>query len=369
MLLGAAARLPYGMGAVGLLVVGRFQDLSTATSAGLASLFTLGLALATPVWGGIADRRGIRRVLLLCIGFDVAGTVAIALDKGAGPSLVGAALVGVGTPPLAATMRATWNRLLPPGVPQERAAALESALAEGVHIVGRLVVALLAELHAELIMPVACGLLLVAGLPLAMDRRLRPSAYGLSTVTVREVIVRSRAILFLTVIITIAHGAVATAVVLGAGTGSPFAGPLFMACWGLGSAFGGLALATRGAVSAQTLITRGLATFGALTAVSVPVFGRDPVTSVLLSLLLGAPLSPMFAGLYRVAANAATRGRETQTLSLISSMVVIGFSVGSSLAGLVGSFWSPREGGFTVAAVSTLAALLISLSFSRPAEM
>lgn len=103
--------------------------------------FSVGVTIAAPLRGRLIDRRGSRRALPAMVTLSAAALVCIAVVASSAPSWVLAALAaasGAATPPLVASMRLEWQRLLGAGDARlAQAYALESALQTAVFVVGR----------------------------------------------------------------------------------------------------------------------------------------------------------------------------------------------------------------------------------------
>lgn len=224
------ARLPYGMGAVGLLSTGVARGYPPSQTGVLAALYTTALALSTPLWGRVADRSGLRRVLFVCAALNVAGTYSATADRRFATTAAGALLIGCGSPPVSAAMRVAWNRLLKDSAARRRAATMESVLAEGVHVVGRLVVAGAGALGAATVLPLQAGLLVVGGLVLAANPRIREARTSTAiTGGFLDTLRRGRHMFAVTLLMCTGHGGAATAIVMSAPGRTAAAGALLLA--------------------------------------------------------------------------------------------------------------------------------------------
>ena len=381
--LSIVARLPIGMGAVGLLALGQERNYDTSHTTLLVTAFTVALAVTQPAWGRAVDRRGLPLVLRTAIVVHLSGCLIILLTDtvGEGPFTVlltacGAGLLGAGIPPVGAAMRATWNRLLSDDLARGRARVAESVIAEGVHILGRLVVAALSLISIAALLPLQAALLTVGALSLARDQRIAgtgPTALGSRTLLALRA---AAPLLLLVLVATTAHGCVATVLVLGADGGTTAVGAVLFSAWSLGSLLGGLALLrVGGGQTSPALVPIGLLVFAASLPLLLPALataGDGPVALLLSSsavVLLGLPLAPTFTGLYLLAERVAPVGRETETNALLNSTVLIAFGGGSALTGaLVGARlpgwgrdgWSIAEAGVWPALACTLTALALA---------
>lgn len=365
---GFIARLPYGIAAVGLLAAGTQRGFSPGITGLLPTAFTLALALATPWWGRRADRHGLRQMLLPCALITAVGSVVAAFATRPANALIGAALIGMGCPPIGAMMRAVWTHLLPDGDSQRRAQAWESIASEGVHIIGRVLTAGVSMLSARLSLLLLGAFGLIGSALLMGD----PHTAGVRPATARprlNVLTGSRArrvLLLTTLLMCCGHGAAASALV--GTTRGASAGAALMALWGVGSAIGTafyLRSDPTNSTPART-IRRCLAVFAVLcplTAMALPSYWALAATAVF---VLGLPISPTVTGLYLTAATVAAPGQETETNAFLSSAVVIGFGIGTATAGFVDASTGRVTVGLTAATVFTVAALLVHLLSPHP---
>ncbi len=112
------ARLPQGMVSVTLLLVASRHATPGAAGAAVGG-YSLGQALTAALRGRLADRRGLRAVVPVCLAGHLTALTALAVAvahhaPGAVPAAAAAA--GLLTPPLSPAMRALWARRTPPGL-------------------------------------------------------------------------------------------------------------------------------------------------------------------------------------------------------------------------------------------------------------
>ncbi|SCL70108.1 Predicted arabinose efflux permease, MFS family [Micromonospora citrea] len=134
-------RLPTASGPLALLLFAR-QSLSLTTAGLLVAAYTAGMAVGTPLLARAVDRWRQPPVLWGSAVLSGLGFGAVALSGGhlAG-AMVGAAVAGLGTPPLEACLRTLWPGMLPPtAVPT--AYTLDIAVQEVIFVVGPLVTVL-----------------------------------------------------------------------------------------------------------------------------------------------------------------------------------------------------------------------------------
>jgi predicted MFS family arabinose efflux permease len=142
----AAARLAIGAYALPLLLAVQQATDSFATAGLAAGGFSAGVALAAPLRGRLVDRRGSRVALpaMALVSAAALGLVAILAETSPAAVLVAAsAVAGAATPPLVASMRLEWQRLLgAPGDDRLAAAyAFDPGLQTALFVVGPLLAA------------------------------------------------------------------------------------------------------------------------------------------------------------------------------------------------------------------------------------
>lgn len=131
-------RLPLAAAPLALLLFAR-QSVSLAVSGIVVAVFTAGMAVSAPVLARSVDRWRQPPVLYGSASLSSVGYLVAALSAGR-PALLltGAALAGIGTPPLEACLRALWPNLVSPGE-VTAAYALDIALQEVIFVAGPLV--------------------------------------------------------------------------------------------------------------------------------------------------------------------------------------------------------------------------------------
>ncbi len=140
------ARLPVSMVPIGMVVMVAQVRGSYALAGMVTAAFTVGAAAGTPLWGAWTDRWGQLRVVLpACLG-SAAALVVFTL---AVPSAVlaiwlvlGAAVVGLWRPPVAAAMRACWREVARGPAELHAAYCLEAVVGEVVFITGPMLISL-----------------------------------------------------------------------------------------------------------------------------------------------------------------------------------------------------------------------------------
>jgi MFS family permease len=291
--------------------------------------------------GRLADRRG-RTQVILVLGVAttvlLAGeTVAIMANAPVAVLAAGAALQGATIPPISASMRALWGRLVAPDR-VESAYAFDAIQLELVFIVGPLIAAGIATALTPAVSLFLCaGLYLSAsvGFATAPAARAAPSEEA-SAPRTRAGALGSpgiRTLAGLGVLTAVSYGAVEVA--LPAFTESEgsraAAGPLFTV-WALGSLLGGLwygSVGWRAPLERRLLVLVG---FLALAAAPLAFAGSITVMAVLL-LLTGLAIAPMATTEFALIERLAPAGMSTEAYSWQIVAGAVGFGFGAAISG------------------------------------
>ncbi|MCW2981868.1 MAG: hypothetical protein JWO14_3595 [Solirubrobacterales bacterium] len=135
------ARMPIGMGAVGLILFIHGETGSFGSAGVVTGAFTIGIGITGPLLARQIDRRGSGPVIIPASLLSAAGLVAVVLlgRAGAGtvPLVIAAALGGCGTPPVGGVLRRHWAELVEPSELQT-AYALDAVMVELIFVSGPL---------------------------------------------------------------------------------------------------------------------------------------------------------------------------------------------------------------------------------------
>ncbi|HJZ36532.1 MAG TPA: MFS transporter [Solirubrobacterales bacterium] len=135
------ARMPIGMGAVGLILFIHGETGSFGSAGVVTGAFTIGIGITGPLLARQIDRRGSGPVIIPASLLSAAGLIAVVLlgRAGAGtvPLVIAAALGGCGTPPVGGVLRRHWAELVEPSELQT-AYALDAVMVEVIFVSGPL---------------------------------------------------------------------------------------------------------------------------------------------------------------------------------------------------------------------------------------
>lgn len=370
-LLAALGRLTYGTLPLALLL-----DIRAATGSFAVAGYTLagfGLAtLAMPVKARMIDRLDPPRVLGL---LGVATAVPIAVFPYAARHTTTAVLIGLGVAgglvavPLGPAMRTLWTHVVPERLVRP-ALSLDAVVEESLYAIGPVVVAVVVATTSPPVAVVGSAMLVLVG-TLGMSwssrgrwSRLGPpvgSAWSLGALQSRSLL----GLLLLVALVATGLGAVDLAVpsrALEQGSGG-LAGVL-LAMLAVGSAVGGLwwgRRSHRGTLVRQFGVVSVVLALG-LTAAAVLTW--LPGLMVLL-LVTGAAVSPLFIIGYQRVGRVAPPDRLTESMSWINVVNNLGSAAGGALAGAV----LDRAGSATVLVLAgslvAVAALLALVATGR----
>ncbi|MCW2778642.1 MAG: major facilitator superfamily 1, partial [Frankiales bacterium] len=335
-------RLALGTTGLALLLLVRDRTGSYAVAGAVSAAYAVSFAAFAPVRARSADRRGPRRVLLLCglLHPLVLGGLVLLAD---GPRLLlvlAAVVAGATVPPLGGVMRALWVGLAgtDPRVDLTTAYSLESVVVELCFVGGPLLVAVLSSTLGPEAAVLAAGLLVLAGgLGLAATPAVRlvvphpdarkGSAGPLSSAAVRSLLVTIACV-------GSAFGAVDVAVVAFADVegGRPSTGAVLVALGSVGSIVGGLVY---GAVHSQVAAERQLPFLVTAFAVSsaLPLLAPGVVPMGALLLAWGLTIAPYSTCNSVLLSRASPPGTVTEAFAWSGSALFGGAALGNVVSG------------------------------------
>src|SRR6476620_1182717 len=352
------ARLPFAMMVVGVLTLVVAERDSVALGGLNAAVAGIGTALAGPLLGGAADRRGQRRVLvpLGLLNAVLLGAFVLVVGSSA-PDLAVLALsvlIGATAPQVAPLSRTRLVAIIKNKVQPHRrekllngTMAYASAADEIVSIVGPFLVGLVATAIAPWVAIAGAAVLtsvFVTWFALHPNGRLQP---GTAQQRAAQAPARELARLPL---MTVVAGTLGVGIFFGATltsltgflavSGDGDRAGLLYGVMGIGSAalaLGSAALPQRVTPRARWLV------FGfLLLAAAIGYATARSETGLLIALaVLGFGIGPTLVALYSLAAARSPAGRSATTMTMLGSAVVVGQAVASAATGYVADQVSP----------------------------
>jgi MFS family permease len=349
------ARIPIGALSLLIVLAVRHDGHSYAIAGAASGACAFGMAASAPVLGRLMDRLGQTPILLGSAGATAVTFGAFgSLPAGTGSGVVvGAALLcGLALPPVSASVRVVWQRMLDaPTFGQ--VVTLDASLQELAFMVGPLVLVTAATLAGP---PAVLAVTGAGWAAITVAFALRPetravggTARAASTSIVGPVRDRGvRTLLLVAVALGVCIGATELGVVTLADEhhARSYIGLLYGA-WSLGSLVGGF-LAMRRPMTDPVGRSEVLLL---IVATATAVLALAPSPAVLGGLLLfaGVANAPLFGALYSVMADIAPPAMATEAFSLQSAGLTVGIALGTAAAGLVASGHGPT-GTFLIGA-------------------
>ena len=337
-----AGRIPFAIVGLSIVLLMRREGYGYGDVGAVLAGESVAIALTAAVAGRLADRRGRTPVILILGGLTtlaLVGETAGILAGAPVPLLVVlAALQGGTIPPISASMRSLWGRLVPEDL-VESAYAFDAIQLELVFVAGPLVAAGIATTLTP-----AVGLFLGAGFyllaatgfatapavraALPEDDALRTRAGALGSPGIRTL----SAVALLT---AISFGAIEVALpAFTEGEGSRAAAGPLITMWALGSVAGGLWYGSRS--WRAPLERRFVVLLGALALGAAPLaFAGSIAVMAALLLLTGLALAPVATTEYALVERLAPAGTSTEAYSWQIMAGAVGFGIGSAGAGVL----------------------------------
>ncbi len=352
------ARLPVSMTQIGTVVLVSTTFGSVGAGGVAAGFLAAGAAVGGPVVGQLADRFGQRGVMLaasLINAVTTLGLVALVLGHTSLAVVSALALLsGASTPQIGSMVRARWVRMTKGGARLGYAMSYEGAADETAYVLGPAAVSLMTAVASPALAMVTAALLVgVFGSAIA----LHPTATGATA----QGEPRSRmwtnpaviALIFGSIAIGCFFGGMQTGVT-GMATEAGVAGASggIYAIMGVGSAIAGLSCA---AIPARFALQTRLVSFAAaLTVLVIPllfVSGLPPMIAIMVP--LGCAVGPYIITLFSLAEREVSAQQAAGVMTLLSSGLVVGYAIGSSVGGALVDSSSP-SGAFAVSALAML---------------
>ncbi|MGW0214311.1 MFS transporter [Micromonospora chokoriensis] len=359
-------RLPSASGPLALLLFAR-ESFSLVAAGLLVAAYTAGMAVGTPLLARAVDRW--RQPPVLCLSAVLSGVgfgfVATGVF-GATGAAVGAAVAGLGTPPLEACLRSLWPDLLPPtAVPA--AYALDVAVQEVIFVVGPLTTLLAVALGGPVAGLGVAALLQLAG-TIAFVRA--PAVRAWRGVPAARHWAGPLRVHRLTVLLVgvagagTAVGGIAVAVTAYAeAAGNRHLAGWLLAAQATGALVGGLfyTRARPGGARRLPLLTAGLT----LGFVPLPLTPPPALMAVLLA-ISGLALPPALTAIFLKVDELAMPGTVAEAFAWVATAFTVGSAAGSALTGLVVA--NGVRHGLALAPVAALLSTLIMVAVARKSD-
>lgn len=358
------ARLPISMTQIGTVVLVSTGYGSIAAGGIAAGFLAAGAAVGGPLVGRLAERFGQRVVMLIASLLNALATLAlVGLVVLHTPSIAVyavAAVSGASTPQIGPMVRARWVQMTNGGPRLGYAMSYEGAADETAYVLGPAAVSLMAAIASPALAMVSAAVLvgvfgsLVALHPTAGARSQAPHANKGRTVTPRVV-----ALIFGTMAIGCFFGGMQTGVT-GMATAAGMAGASggIYAVMGVGSAIAGLASA---ALPARFTLSSRLVLFAAAMALlATPLLFISGIPAMIAVMVpLGCAVGPYIITLFSLAEREVSAAKAAGVMTWLSSGLVIGYAIGSSIGGDLAD--SSPSGAFAVSVVAMVLATGIAV--------
>ena len=374
------ARLPMGMVPFGLILVVRAEGGSYGAAGAVVGVHLVAAAVGAPVAGRLIDRRGHAHVLRpRAIVYPLVLLLLCVLALLDAPIVAfGACAVAAGAlmPPVGASLRSLWPRLLEDAPLRAAAYALEASLQEVFFVVGPLLVAVVAGLAspvAALVVAAFAGGFGTFGF--ASMQPVRDAGPGADHVRGFLGALASpgvRTIVLIAVCCGLAFGGVEVGIPAFAEDhgGRELAG-IPLALFAGGSLVGGLVAGARATSSLLRLLR--LATAALVLGLALPLLANSLAALSILVFAAGLPIAPVFMAAYALIDRVSRPGTATEAFAWITTAIGTGFAVGSSVGGALVDSQGVRASfalgcvGGALAAVLALAGRGLDGEAARPA--
>ena len=356
-------RLPLASGPLALLLYAR-ESLSLTTAGLLVAAYTAAMAVSAPLLARTVDRWRQPPVLWVSALVSGAGFLTVAAGGHSTPvAAAGAALAGLGTPPLEACLRALWPDLLAPAV-VPAAYALDIAVQEVIFVAGPLTTVAAVALGGPVAGLLTAALLQLAGTAVfALTPAVR-SWRGIPAVRHWAGPLRSRRLALMlagVACVGLAIGSIPIALTgYAEAAGTRSLSGWLLAAQATGALIGGL-LYTRagpGGPNRLPLLAVALAV-SALPLLTIP----GPVPMAVLLAVSGLALPPLLTAVFLAADRLAPPGTVAEAFAWIATAFAVGSAVGAAVAGPLVA--SGVRYGFALAPLAGLVCVAVLTTVSR----
>jgi predicted MFS family arabinose efflux permease len=365
---GLVAQLTQAAAGLGIILVVREAGGSLSLAGAAAGAFLIATGAARPVQGRLMDRHGPRPVLIPCAALHLAGfggLVAWTQASGASwPVLLFAIPIGLGEPPVSASMRLAWGRMADA---DDRTAAYSvvTLTQELAVLLGPLLLAaFVAVASAAVAVLIVGGLSSVGTLVLAavMPKELHPEATKDGRSALRSPGVRLA--LCINLIFALALGCVELGIpALTGERGVPAVSGLLLAVMSVGGILGAIAYASRRwGVDASSRLAVLLVVY----AIAIGPLIATPSFAVMVVplLLAGAALNPIVTTVALLVADHAGAAA-AEAFGWQSTSLALGAAAGNALSGPLAQHHGASAAFATAAIAAVVAAVLAALAQGR----
>ncbi len=372
---GFAARQPFAMLTISIVLLVRHTTGSYGRAGAAAAVTGAAMALCAPRWGRLADRFGQRAVLLPGVPAHALAVGALTWLALAGAPLwavlAAAVPAGATVPQVGPMVRARWAVALEGSPVLVTAAAFESVTDEFTFVIGPvLATALCAGIHPAAGLLAEAALSLGGGLLFAAACRTAPAPSGhlpgedggrraASAMAVPGV--RALAAAFWGIGAVFGGMQVAVTAFTQA-HGIPGSNGLLYGVFAAGNMLSGAACGAWGARGRSTPRGRLLVAYAALVVACATLWAAgSPLLLGALGLLAGACVAPTLVNGYALAGDLVAPGARTEAFTWLTGAVALGQAVAATAAGQLADLGGPAA-AFAVPVAGTAPALLVLLA-------
>ena len=368
-----AGRMPIGITGLAILLFVQGRSASFVLAGTASALYIFGLGLVAPFLGRLIDRLGPTPVLTACAVAYPAALIALAalVLSAARPLWVCAAamVAGATLPPISACIRALYPRLITDPALLHTVYSVDSALVEGVFILGPALVALCVAIgHPEAAVVLAAvsaafGTMLFVRTPAVRRWVAAPARSGRGALTIlrypKLVLVLGIALLY-----AFAFGLFEVAVTAhAAAKGAPAVAGVALALASVGSGAGALVFGSR---HWRTPVHIQL--MSALVAMACGILLLVPIDNLALfslaNVATGVPMATVIAAQSVLVSRFSPRERLAESFTWSTTCLLVGISAGIAAGGLMAetlaAYWL-----LVAAASSTMLAAVVAAVFLR----
>ncbi len=374
------ARLPFAMMTVGVLALVVALRGSVALGGLTSAAVGIGVVVAGPVLGDLADRYGQSRVL---VPTGVANGLLLALfpivvsaPAADGVVLIVAVAIGLTGPQTAAMSRARVMALIGARVGParrermfSRAMAYESAADETAFVIGPFIVGVLAAViapWAPIVAAAALSLVFVTAFALHPTGRAVASASARTDRAPVRALLHPRLLVLVVAVFGVGafFGSTLTSLTaFMAAQGAPEAGALLYGVMGVGSAVLALAVAVLPArfTLRWRLVVFAILLFSSAGAYSV---GGSVLTVTVVLCIMGLGVGPALVTLFSLAGTRAPSGRTATTMTVLASALTLAQALSSAVTGAVAEDASPATAMIFPAVAALVVLVMAALNAS-----